>query len=688
VLKNKVALVIGNGEYAEEARLDKPTADASAVAASLKQIGFDSVDLVLDGSRRQLEDALDNFSDIAAGSDVALIYYAGHGIQVSAENYILPVDVIPESQRDLKKLVSMQELLDEAGKAKDLGVIILDACRNNPFINNFNETVGRGISRKGLALPQGASSNTLIAYATESNALAIDALPGEANSPYTTALLEHISTAQLDIRLMFGRVRDTVLKSTAGKQKPFVYGSIGGDQHYLNSTGIGDTDSAESPVTVASLPAKTSTESLFSTLTVKVSPADAVVRIMNIDDKYVPGMRLRRAGSYDLFVSKRGYSGIRKTISLSEANEVVEFELVERGKKKSPSSEPINVATRGIASFNESSTPDGVEQVRIRAINNAMEVAVLRVAGALVSGEKANIGKLSDTVSVSGTAMEEKLKQDAVFNNTVVASSDGYARLIDVSEEGEVDGVYRVDAIVEVVVEKLEQQMKNAGFFWERVGQPEVTLALQKSNNGRTVSDVDTLGFLRDTLSKNGIKVSTSETSAAYSVNANLQVATSHVKEFGTYAGSCSMSYEIIDSGNQNSVGAFRKATDAVPGFSHGESAKACERKVVSPVAQAMVERLLVEFDDVWNKGRLFQLSFAGIGGGDVTDISNTIRSIFRVTNLTGIEFSNSTASMDVQFKGVPFEFVEAVTKTLEFEDISVELDSMVENQIIMRINN
>ncbi len=693
----RVALVIGNAAYGSGAALANPINDAEAVAATLEKIGFDSVQLAVDATRFDLESALDQFSKTARGSDMALIYYAGHGIQIESENYILPVDVIPETRRDIQKLVPMKELLAEVGQASRLGVIVLDACRNNPFIANLGGVVGRGLVRKGLAFPETGANNTLIAYATESNAVALDALPGSRHSPYTSALLQHMEEPNLDIRLMLGRVRDTVLEQTDGGQKPFFYGSVGGDRLMLNAQGSSSVQASNTNATRNSVPQPEIpkiSSSPYSTLTVKADPADAIIRIMNIKDKYQPGMRLSKGGSYDLFVTKKGHKGIRRTVTLEKDHELIELTLVPRSgagsssaSSTSASGKPaggVVVSTTGVASYDASS--GNVEVARTRAINNAVEVAILRVAGVLVSGEKTNISRMSDSVIATDNVVEERLKQDSVFHNTVVARSNGFAKLVAIEEEGQSEGLYKVKATVEVGTEKLEQQMKNAGVFWERVGSPEVFISLQRTNNGTKTKDSYTLEFLRDTLGRNGIKVSTDTTSSAYLVNAKLSVSTKHVTEFDTYTGSCSMSYEIVDGGNQTSIGAFRRGADSVPGFSRGESASACARKIVPTVAKNLVQRLTVEFNDVFNKGRLFELSILGISGGDVTQTANLIRNIFRVTNLTGIKFNGKTASMDVQFKGQPFEFVEAVTKTLEYEDLGVSLESMEENKIALRM--
>lgn len=227
----RVALVVGNNDY-EQARLRNPVNDAVAIGEKLTAMGYQTT-VLKNGKRLEIEAALDEYSVQAAQAEFAVFYYAGHAIQVDGTNYLIPIDAKLTARRDIKKLIELGDVTDEVGQANKLGVVILDACRDNPFNAVMDRTLGRGLVGRGLSSGLVMGGNTLVAYATEQDAIAADG-HGK-HSPYTKALLEHISTPSIDVRLMFGKVRDAVIKNTAGRQRPFVYGSLGGNSYFLNA---------------------------------------------------------------------------------------------------------------------------------------------------------------------------------------------------------------------------------------------------------------------------------------------------------------------------------------------------------------------------------------------------------------------------------------------------------------------
>ncbi|EWY40446.1 caspase (peptidase) [Skermanella stibiiresistens SB22] len=231
---DRVALVIGNGAYRDVAPLPNPPNDAKAVAQALRRIGFSVVD-GYDLTFTQMAERLRAFGRATETASVALVFYAGHGLQVNGHNYFLPVDARVQREQDLSyDALSLDVILEEAEGAKQLRIIILDACRDNPFAARIARAPGatRAIKvTEGLAQVGDIGRNTLVAYATAANALAEDGAGG--HSPYTTALLKHIETPGLEINLLFGRIRDSVFDATGGRQTPFTYGSLGGEPFYL-----------------------------------------------------------------------------------------------------------------------------------------------------------------------------------------------------------------------------------------------------------------------------------------------------------------------------------------------------------------------------------------------------------------------------------------------------------------------
>ena len=223
----RVALVIGINEYAHAPRLSNPRNDAYLVGRTLKSMGFD-VTIKFDLHKSEFEDALSEFAGKSRNANISLIYYAGHGIQVAGKVYLIPSDRKVSSGRDLRLLIGVETLLEDPALAKRLSVIILDACRKNPFTKILAEDFGPSSSvtiGQGLARIDKEPRNALIAYATSAGNVALDG--NGANSPFALALSEHLKTPGLDVRIAFGAVRDKVLELTNHRQEPFIYGSLG-----------------------------------------------------------------------------------------------------------------------------------------------------------------------------------------------------------------------------------------------------------------------------------------------------------------------------------------------------------------------------------------------------------------------------------------------------------------------------
>ena len=244
----RVALVIGNGAYATLPKLANPPTDAAAIAARLRTLGFDVMEGI-DLGKAAMDESVRSFGRKAVAADVALVFYAGHGVQVGGRNYLVPVDAgLPTREQDLRyDFVDVAGIMGELAGTKRLRIVVLDACRDNPIPSELQRSVGRGLAAdRGLAAPPGLD-NTLIAYATAADATAADG--GGRDSPFTTALLNHLGDPGLDVRLMFGRVRDEVRRATDNRQNPFVYESLGGDAFYFRPGVEGPAPASPPPQT-------------------------------------------------------------------------------------------------------------------------------------------------------------------------------------------------------------------------------------------------------------------------------------------------------------------------------------------------------------------------------------------------------------------------------------------------------
>ena len=235
--EKRVALVIGNGGYQKASKLLNPANDAKALAGMLRAANFDPVALHEDLGIRELRQAIKEFSDLTRDADTAVVYYSGHGIEVNGVNYLIPTDAVLDRDIDVPyEAYSLENLIQVLEPARRLRLVMLDACRDNPFTRSMKRTIGSRAVGRGLAPVEPTSVNTLIGFAAKAGSIALD---GEGtNSPYATAVRNNLVTPGLDLRIAFGRVRDEVLRVTRNRQEPFLYGSLGGAEIALVPTQV------------------------------------------------------------------------------------------------------------------------------------------------------------------------------------------------------------------------------------------------------------------------------------------------------------------------------------------------------------------------------------------------------------------------------------------------------------------
>ncbi|GAA6199660.1 caspase family protein [Aquicoccus sp. SU-CL01552] len=246
LLAGRVALVIGNADYSAVAPLDNPRNDAEAVADALERQGFS----VLRGTnlgRIGMRDALRKFRDMADRSEIALVYYAGHGIEIGGTNYLVPVDARLEDERDAPlEMVDLDLVLRQISGAGEMKMVVLDACRNNPFVMRMQRPGASRSVSQGLADIRTNQSDTLVAYAAAAGAITPDG-PEGGNSPFTAAFLAALAGPPADVRRVLGRVRDRMRQTVPGAA-PFVYSSLGGGEYVINPDSAGAVASAPGPV--------------------------------------------------------------------------------------------------------------------------------------------------------------------------------------------------------------------------------------------------------------------------------------------------------------------------------------------------------------------------------------------------------------------------------------------------------
>lgn len=242
--ERRVGLVIGNSAYTNVPVLPNPRNDAADLAASLQRLGF-SVTTIADAGGESMRRALRDFGRAAQEADMAVVYFAGHGMEVGGENWLIPVDAEIKTDIDIdNEAIGLRTVMLAVSNARELGLVILDACRNNPFaVRMQRSTRTRSVDRGFARVEPG--DNMLVAYASRDGTTARDG--NGRNSPFTASLLQHIETPGLEINFLFRNVRDDVRTSTRGEQQPFVYGSLSKEAIYLKRPAIGVAAAAPSP---------------------------------------------------------------------------------------------------------------------------------------------------------------------------------------------------------------------------------------------------------------------------------------------------------------------------------------------------------------------------------------------------------------------------------------------------------
>jgi len=231
--KEYVALVIGNSRYRAVPALPNPRRDAETVAEALRQVGFQSVKLAVDLDRDGMVKALRAFRAEADSADWALVYFAGHGIEINRANYLIPVDAKLDDDRDVKEeSVSYDSVLNAIRDAKALRLIVLDACRVNPFKERMRVSISsRGAIDRGLAAPTETEAGTLVVYSAKEGEVAEDG--NGVNSPFALAFVTELKVPGLEVRRVFDNVRDDVIEATHKRQQPFTYGSLPGRRVFI-----------------------------------------------------------------------------------------------------------------------------------------------------------------------------------------------------------------------------------------------------------------------------------------------------------------------------------------------------------------------------------------------------------------------------------------------------------------------
>jgi uncharacterized caspase-like protein len=221
--QKRVALVIGNSEYQHAPKLSTPANDANAIGTMLEGAGFDVVERRNNLTSMDMRRALRDFSQRVRDADVAVVFYSGHAIEIGGSNFLIPTDAKLDRDIDVEdEAISLDRLMNMVEPARRLRLVILDACRDNPFVERMKRNITSRSIGRGLAEVDPIMSDMLVALAAKAGSTAFD---GEGNHSHT-ALLQHLAAPGLDVRFAFVRIRDDVIKMTNNLQQPMLYGAL------------------------------------------------------------------------------------------------------------------------------------------------------------------------------------------------------------------------------------------------------------------------------------------------------------------------------------------------------------------------------------------------------------------------------------------------------------------------------
>jgi tetratricopeptide (TPR) repeat protein len=227
----RVALVVGNGAYRNVHALPNPPRDAELIAKTLRDVGFQTVAVSNDLARDKFFEALRSFAAEAEKADWAVVYYAGHGFEIGGVNYLVPIDAKLSADKDAEtEAVALEQVIAAVGGARKLRLVILDACRDNPFAPAMQRTLALKLVDKGFSnIEPGAGF--MVVYAAKHGETAMDG-DGGADSPFATALARDLREPRVEVRKLFDIVRDDVWSATKQGQQPFTYGSPPGREDF------------------------------------------------------------------------------------------------------------------------------------------------------------------------------------------------------------------------------------------------------------------------------------------------------------------------------------------------------------------------------------------------------------------------------------------------------------------------
>ena len=349
------------------------------------------------------------------------------------------------------------------------------------------------------------------------------------------------------------------------------------------------------------------------------------------------------------------------------------------------------VVAIGVASPRGVETEDTPGALRERAVNRALELAVLRVSGTLITSQKADALSSHESVTAVDDQMSRRLEQDHLFKRGVMSRSSGVARLVEILREWPENSSYHVEARIEVEEEVLAAELVDAGILWRRAGKPRLQLvrASVPEETGEQFLFDDAIRYLRENLVRNGIDLAGEDVDEVdYRVVVAVSARTEPFQQLGTYRAHCTLSYEVVDLAGGRTVAASRLRGGPKAGFDSTNAATACFEDVAPRTALDLVERLGRMLNDLWVNGRDYQLTLRDVPQARVGKIVSGIESMFRSNGVGGSNFSEGSLQMEARFRGSPSEMAQATLATLYSMGVPATLGAIEGSRVFITLDS
>ncbi len=331
----------------------------------------------------------------------------------------------------------------------------------------------------------------------------------------------------------------------------------------------------------------------------------------------------------------------------------------------------VEVIQTGVASPQSASEEGNIEQLRKRALRNAMDLAVMQVTGAEISSERGGSLRQREDTVIHNDQVDESIRQQRRHNTAVRTRTEGHARLLSINREWQGKGQYYVEATFLVDTPEEILASRNAGYYWQGAGQPSLGIEFTEEVDGEERQDNEnhTLRYLRDNLTKNDLTVSTSEPNTQYLIKVHQSLQAKELVSFGTLTMNCRMSFQIIDQVKGETLTEYRASHGPDAGFTMEQARERCLKAIAPKVSAQLVRKIAKIMNDRWNNGVEQQIFITNVPGRAVPKLTEVISNLFQVTTAAAVSYNNGIYQQKIRYKGTGGEFSQAIQGALADED-------------------